>query len=236
MISEKSTKQELLDEYKRLVDDAKKKKVSIPADAKGLNTKNTKADILNAIRAIQNAILDSKTVSVPSSPAPAPVPTPVAPPTPEPTRTTAPAVSKKEDIELILLKQEIKDEIAALDAAKALKKKELAELLEIEQELTKFVAMINSSKSDNLTQEQSHQEQKAKQEEDSKQSLATCESENQKKIDDAKEALAQIEADIEAKKQALALKREIDTEQYTYNETQKQKKEDDKWTDSSAER
>ena len=80
MISEKSTKQELLDEYKRLIEDAKKQKVTVPADAKGMNSKNTKADILNAIRAIENALLDSKTVSVSSNPAPAP---PVPPPPPK---------------------------------------------------------------------------------------------------------------------------------------------------------
>ncbi|MEE5992895.1 MAG: hypothetical protein V3G42_06600 [Oscillospiraceae bacterium] len=235
MISEKSTKQELLDEYKRLIEDAKKQKVTIPEDAKGVNSKNTKADILNAIRAIQNALLDSKTVSVSSNPAPAP-PVPVTPEKNEPTKTTAPAVTKEEDIELILLKQEIKDEIAALDAAKALKKKELAELLEIEQELTKFVTMINSSKNDNLTQEQAHAEQKAKQEADAKESLETCETENQEELDDAKEALEQVKADIEEKKQALAESRAVETEQYTYDKTKKQKTEDDAWADDSAKR
>lgn len=235
MISEKSTKQELLDEYKRLVEDAQKQKVTVPADAKGMNSKNTKADILNAIRAIENAILNSRTVPISASSAPAPV-APSATPAPAPAPKTAPAVTKEEDIELILLKQEIKDEIAALDAAKALKKKELAELLEIEQELTKFVTMINSSKSDNLTQEQSHAEQKAKQEADAKESLETCEAENQEDLDNAKEALEQVKADIEEKKKALAESREVETEQYTYNKTKEQKTEDDAWADDSAKR
>ena len=235
MISEKSTKQELLDEYKRLVEDAKEKKVTIPADAKGMNSKNTKADILNAIRTIQNAILNSRTVSVSASPAPAPIAT-VTPEKAEPTKKTAPAVTKEEDIELSFFKQEIKDELAALETAKALKKQELAELLEIEQELTKFVAMINNSKSENLAQEQSHQEQKAQQEQEASENLEECTTENQEKLDDANAFLAQIETDIEDKKQALAVSRAVETEQYTYDQNKKQKTEDDAWADDSAKR
>ncbi|MBR7085100.1 MAG: hypothetical protein IKI37_07985, partial [Oscillospiraceae bacterium] len=56
MISEKNTKQEILDEYKKLISEAKSQNISLPPSAAGLNAKNTKADILTAIQAIQQAV------------------------------------------------------------------------------------------------------------------------------------------------------------------------------------
>ncbi|MCM1473723.1 MAG: hypothetical protein NC040_06670, partial [Muribaculaceae bacterium] len=64
MVTDKNTKQEILDEYKKLVAEAKKKKITIPADAKGITSKNNKTDMLNAVRLLENEI-KNVTSSVP---------------------------------------------------------------------------------------------------------------------------------------------------------------------------
>lgn len=52
MISEKNTKQELLEEYKKLMAKAKASKKSV-SSVRNMNTKNTKADILAEVRKLQ---------------------------------------------------------------------------------------------------------------------------------------------------------------------------------------
>jgi len=236
MVSEKNTKQELLEEYKKLSAEAKSAKITVPAEAKGMSLRNTKTDILTAIQALTNAINAGNTPAVsktetavpavkekPSIPKSAPV-------------KTAPAVTVKEDNELSYFKQEIKDEIEALEKAKALRKKEYAELLEIEQELEKFVSMINDNKRKNIEQEASQAERREAQEKKAAEDTEACETSNQEKIQSVNDALAQVEADIIAKKEALAAERAVETEQYTYDLNKKLKTEDDAWEDELVKR
>ena len=150
MISEKNTKQEIFDEYKRLVSEAKSQNISLPPSATGINAKNTKADILTAIQAIQQAI-SSNTETPAKKAAPVSAPAPEAPEPPEKIADkpeTSPVTEEEND--LIYLKPEIKDEIEALNTAKALRKKEYENLLAIEQELVRFVTVINQNKNHNL--------------------------------------------------------------------------------------
>ena len=91
MISEKSTKQELLDEYKKLVTEAKTNKIPLPDGTQGLNSKNTKADFFSAIKAIQTALSAPAAPEVKPTPAPKPVPEPPKPTIqPVPTPKTTP--------------------------------------------------------------------------------------------------------------------------------------------------
>ena len=213
MVSEKNTKQELLEEYKRLSAEAKTKKITIPAEAKGMGVKNTKADILNAIQALEKALNAPKAPVVPEAPKPAPAPVkPAAPEAPKPPVKPAPAVTnKKEDNELSYFKQEINDEIEALEAAKALKKQEYAELLELEQELVKFVSMINNNKNKNLELEKLQAELKEAQEKKAAEDTEASETSNQEKLKSVNEALEQTEKDIADKKEALAAERAVET-------------------------
>jgi len=238
MVSEKNTKQELLDEYKRLIAEAKTKKITVPADAKGMNVKNTKADILNAIQSLENALQVTPAESEkPAVPKPAPVSAPEKPYAPEirktPTKTPA---SAKEDNELSYLKTEIKDEIDALETAKALKKQEYNELLEIQKELEKFVTMINSNKNKNLELEKSQAEQKEAQEKKAKEETEACDALNEERLKSANDALEQLEKDIADKKAALEADRKAETEDYIYRTSQKQKMEDDAWDDELKKR
>ena len=231
MVSEKNTKQELLDEYKKLVTEAKSKKITLPAGAAGLNSKNNKTDILNAIQAIEQAL--SQPVS-----APAPVPeapkTPAKPAKPAVTPKTSPV--KEEENDLIYLKPEIKAEIEALDSAKALRKKEYDNLLAIEQELVSFVAMINKKKSENLTQEEAHASQKSAQEETIAKAAEKQETDAKEKLEAVNKEFTEAEEKIASEKEALINERAVEEEQYRYDLNKKQKQEDDLWADELAKR
>ncbi len=234
MISEKNTKQELLEEYKRLVSKAKEQKVSIPAQAKGISSKSTKADILNAIQLLQEKFSPSSPAAIEISPVPAvPAPKPAAPAKP-----AKPAMksTKEEDTDLNYLKPEIKDEIEALNAAKKLKKQEYALLLAIEQELVNFVAMINTNKNNNFSQEESHIEQRMALEQLLAEDAETVSENNQKKLDEANQRLLETEETIAKEKEALMLQRTTEEEQYRYELTKTHKEDDDLWSDELAKR
>ena len=233
MVSEKNTKQELLDEYKRLVSEAKSKKITLPSSAAGLNSKNTKADILNAIQAIEQAL------SAPAAPAakPEPAPVPEVPKTPaKPAVTPKTSPVKEEENDLIYLKPEIKAEIEALDSAKALRKKEYDNLLAIEQELISFVAMINKKKSENFTQEEAHTAKKTAQEEKIAEDAQKQEEDAKEKLEAVNKEFTEAEEKIASEKEALALQRTVEEEQYRYDLNKKQKQEDDLWADELAKR
>ncbi len=237
MVSEKNTKQELLNEYKKLVSEAKNKGITVPANATGMNIKNTKADILNAIQLIEKALQTTPTESKKSEvlkPAPVSVPNvPKKAPAPEPRKIPEKpaAIVKKEDNELSLLKTEIKDEIEALEAAKTLKKQEYDELLAIQTELENFVAMINDNKNKNLELEKSQAEQTEAQEKKSKEVTELSDILNAEKIQTAKDALEKLEKDIADAQVALEADRKAEIDDYNYRTSQKQKMEDDAWDD-----
>lgn len=240
MVTDKNTKQEILDEYKKLLATAKNSGLSIPKSASGLNTKNNKADILSAIVELQNVInakpsnnaggvLQSlgnvlNAVVVEKS-------------------TTKVATSKenknspkKEDNDLSYLNQEIIEKIHALDSAKALKKKEYENILAIEQELIGFVAMINNKKKDNIALESRQKDSKALQEEKIQQLQDSANEDIQIKLDTANEKLAKTEEDILKDRQDILKGREVEEEAYSYKVTKAQREEDDAWSDEVARR
>ncbi len=235
MISDKSTKNELLEEFRRLSAEAKSKKISIPADAKGISVKSTKSDILDAIQALEQA-LGNKPAAAPAITISTPEPVKKVTPAPVKKPEKTASASKKEDIELSYLTQEIRDEINALEAAKALKKQEYATLLSIEQELVSFVAMINKSKNDNLTQEEAQTAKKAEQEAKDAEDLQQLEALNQEQFEKVNDAFTVTQEIIQKKKEDLEAARAVETEQYTYDLTKKQKTEDDAWADELARR
>lgn len=229
MISEKNTKQELLDEYKRLVSEVKKIGADIPSEAKGIGTKSTKADILSAIRMLQKS--DSSSASaVSESPVPVKVKTSAST---KPVRPAARSATEEEN-DLNYLKPEIRDEIEALNTAKELRKKEYAELLAIEEELVKFVAMINENKRKNISQEESHTLQKAELEERLAESAESVTVKGQEMLDEANSLYDEAVEKIAKDKEELELQRSVEEEQYRYKLTKSRKEEDDLWSDELA--
>ncbi|MDE6777290.1 MAG: hypothetical protein K2J25_05055 [Oscillospiraceae bacterium] len=249
MISEKNTKQELLAEYKKLVEQVKAQKKSL-SSVKSVNSKSTKADIWAEIQNLQKILAASET-------APKKV-QPVADTAYKSTKekkeysldTVVSTVLKinelineekqqqqqeiKEENDLSYLNQEIIEEIQALDTAKKMKEQEYQTLCAVEAELKKFAEMINKFKNQHATQEESH----VQQEENQKLLIASLtekvEETNSKKIEDAETALQDAEEKIEADKKKIANERAIEEEKYTYEITRKYLEEDDKWSDETA--
>lgn len=233
MVTDKNTKQEILDEYKKLLTDIKNKGLSVPQNAKGLNSKNNKTDILSAIK----VLLDTLT---PKNNTPEP-PKNDIPKSSSDTKPTQPIDNnksnpKKEETDLNYLNQEIIEKIQALNEAKTLKALEYNRLVTIEFELDKFVSMINSNKNNGLIQEENQKILKSQQEENIANIKADSEKENQEKLDIANEELIKTEEKFQKDKETLLHNREIEEEAYTYKINKTQKEEDDAWSDEVAQR
>ncbi|MDE5738208.1 MAG: hypothetical protein K2H93_07580, partial [Oscillospiraceae bacterium] len=250
MISEKNTKQELLAEYKKLVEQVKAQKKSL-SSVKSVNSKSTKADIWAEIQNLQKILVTSETA--PKLEKKQPVADTADKGTKEKKEysldTVVSTVLKinelineekqqqqeiKEENDLSYLNQEIIEEIQALDTAKKMKEQEYQTLCAVEAELKKFAEMINKFKNQHATQEESH----VQQEENQKLLIASLtekvEETNSKKIEDAETALQDTEEKIEADKKKIADERAIEEEKYTYEITRKYLEEDDKWSDETA--
>jgi chromosome segregation ATPase len=235
MVSDKNTKQEILEEYKKLVAEVKSSGKSVPRSASGFNSKNNKADIISAIDqllGVLNGVLNS------GATAPAPVTTtatastiskPVAP-----KRDTKSV--KKEDNDLSYLNQEILEKIEALNSAKTLKKEEYNNILAVEQELVKFVGMINQNKNVSMAQEESQADAKLVQEENIKQLQAQAEESIQDKLNAANDKVAEVEDNIQKNADKVQKDRAVEEEAYTYQLNKEVKEEDDAWDDVVAKR
>lgn len=240
MVTDKNTKQEILDEYKKLVAKAKEKKITIPAKATGITSKNNKTDMLNAVRLLENEIKNVTSsvpvvfnVPVPSEPAPETVTENIEKPAPEKKNT----ISKpKEDNDLSYLNQEIVEKIQALDTAKSLKKAEYNDILAIEQELIKFVEMINSRKTHGLLQAELHKSADESQKEKIEKMKADAEENNKSAIENAEKELEELKISIEDNKKKLENERAVEEEAYSYKIGEEKKKVDDTWNDEVARR
>ena len=233
MVTDKNTKQEILDAYKTLVAKAKEKKITIPADAKGITIKNNKTDMLNAVRLLENALKNDE--------APAPVvfnvPVPSAPekaPAPEKKNTIIP--KPKEDNDLSYLNQEIVEKIQALDTAKSMKKAEYNNILEVEQELIKFVEMINITKTVGLAQAESQKAKSEAQKETIEKMKADAEENNKSAIENAEKEFADLKETISNNRKKLENERAVEEEAYNYKTGEEKKKVDDAWNDEVAKR
>lgn len=230
MVTDKNTKQEILDEYKKLLADIKNKGLSVPQNAKGLNSKNNKTDILSAIKVLLDTLKSNETSknTAPKQPQPSSDTTSKQP---EPINKSNP---KREETDLNYLNQEIIEKIQALNEAKTLKALEYNRLVTIESELDKFVSMINSNKSSGLIQEENQKILRSQQEENISNIQADSEKENQEKLDTANEELIKTEEKFQKDKETLLRNREIEEEAYTYKINKAQKEEDDAWSDEVA--
>ncbi|MDE6832907.1 MAG: hypothetical protein K2J39_01470 [Ruminococcus sp.] len=239
MVTDKNTKQEILDEYKRLVAEAKAKKITVPADAKGITSKNNKTEMLNAVRLLEDAVSDKPVVvniPVPTVPKPEPAPKPATEPKsiPAPVKknaTATTATKSKEDNDLSYLNQEIVEKIQALDTAKSLKKAEYNNILAVEQELVKFVEMINRMKTNGLAQAETQKSATEKQTETIEKIKADSEESNKAYIELAEEKRSQLEAEITENKKKLENERAVEEEAYSYKVSEENKKVDDAWSD-----
>lgn len=244
MVTDKNTKQEILDEYKRLVAEAKAKKITVPADAKGITSKNNKTEMLNAVRLLENAVSAKPVVVVVDTPVPpAPKSTPALTSTPKPTpvpeknkNTDVTEPKPKEDNDLSYLNQEIVEKIQALDTAKSLKKTEYNNILAVEQELVKFVEMINKMKTAGLVQAETQKSATEKQTETIEKMKADAEEANKVLIEQAEEKHTQLETEIAENKKKLENERAVEEEAYSYKISEENKKVDDAWSDEVAKR
>ncbi|MDE6034539.1 MAG: hypothetical protein K2G36_01330 [Ruminococcus sp.] len=235
MVTEKNTKQEILDDYKRLVLEVRTKKLTIPADAKGITSKNNKTEMLNAVRLLENTLSAVPVaVNVPT-PAPAPKPEPAPTPTPEKKKNTT-APKAKEDNDLSYLNQEIVEKIQALDIAKSLKRTEYHNILAVEQELVKFVEMINKMKTNGLAQADTQKSETEEQTETIAKMKADSEESNKSYIEKAEEKRSQLEEEIAENKKKLENERAVEEEAYSYKVSEENKKIDDAWSDEVAKR
>ncbi|MDE6658273.1 MAG: hypothetical protein K2J88_06810 [Oscillospiraceae bacterium] len=242
MISEKNTKQELLAEYKKLVEQVKAQKKSL-SSVKSVNYKNTKADIWAEIQSLQ------KILAAPAPKKEQPVADTADKDKEEKKEysldTVVSTILKvnelinenkqqkevKEENDLNYLNQEIIEEIKALDTAKDMKEKEYQNLCAVEAELKKFADMINQFKNQRAEQEENHVQKEENQKLVLDELTAKTEENNSQKIEQAEDSLKNAEELIEADKKKIAEERAIEEEKYTYEITRKYLEEDDKWSD-----
>lgn len=236
MISEKNTKQELINEYKRLIAEAESSKKIVPSDICSINLKNTKSDIWSAIQKLKklpSAKATPKKAVVEEMPEEIEVIVEKMPETVE-SDSDKKSTKNKEENDLNYLSQEIRNEISALDTAKSVKKSEYENLLVIEKELVKLVEMINDFKNRNFAQEVAH----AQEEENVKVKLAEktekAEAENLQCIEEAETYLEKIQNDIKMNNENTASERASEEEEYAYKTAKKYKEEDDIWQDKTA--
>jgi chromosome segregation ATPase len=232
MVSDKNTKQEILEEYKKLIAEVKNSGKSVPKSASGFNSKNNKADIISAIDQLLGVLNSNSSSTATSTPVTITVNTTSKPVVPKRDSKSV----KKEDNDLSYLNQEIIEKIEALNSAKTLKKEEYNNILAIEQELVKFVNMINQNKNIGMAKEESQQEAKLVQEENIKQLQAQAEESIQDKLNTANEKVAQTEDAIQKNAEKLQKDRAVEEEAYTYKVTKEIKEEDDAWDDVVAKR
>lgn len=243
MISEKNTKQELLEEYQKLIAQVKSKKKTIPADIRSVSSKNTKAVVWSAIQKLQEMLAVAAPAIVTEQKQIQETPVSVIQPVNEPVnpKNAEPCFAKhdteiKEENDLNYLNQEIIEEINALNAAKAMKEKEYQNLCAVETELKKFAEMINDFKSRSAKQEENHAAEETAQNQTLDELMEKAEENNRQKIEDAETSLKEAEERIIADKKRIAEERAVEEEKYDYEKSRKYMEEDDKWSDESARR
>lgn len=259
MISEKNTKPELLEEYKKLMTQAKASKKSV-SSVRSMSAKNTKADIWSEIQKLQKLLASAAKANTPAT-----VPEKKQKPVLAEKEKTNEGVADreeqllenvvstvmqineivkqsnqkpeiKEENDLSYLNQEIIKEINALTTAKAMKEKEYQSLCTVETELRKFAFMINNFKNERAEQEESHVQKEADQKIVLDELTAKVQESNSQKLEEAEKSLRDAEEMIEADKKKIAEERAVEEEKYSYEKTRKYREEDDKWADEVAQR
>ena len=259
MVNRNNTKAEILSEYQSLSKRAKTMKIKIPEEYSDLDVGNTKTALLSAVRSLELLIKDTqggslstgdgddKQLSLADIVYPKEKQGVEADKEPQNivndrpnVRDSHPVIEKHdfswEGDEVKLLNQEILEKISSLEQAKKLREKEFKMLIELEEELEKLITELNVSKDRIVKQREQY---KASIEEECK----TCElraEEVESRLDSKVEAAeSQIEDFQEGKQNRIAERdkvRALENEQYSYELSVQQKREDDAWEDDSAKR
>ncbi len=242
MVSEKNTKNEILEAYQSLSRKAAAQKLEIPQRASGLNARSTKGELLEGAVILDRLIEKAATAPVKQKEAPSVKETKestvTVKPKPEEVKATAGHQVKvsydKEEDELKLLNKAIIDKVHSLREAEAALEKENSGLDDLSGELQTFVIMINEYRQRFLTERETHEATLAGKEAEIKEKDKSLTEELQNRLLGAEERLENIKAGIEEKKIIRDLARADETEQYNYDISVKQRKEDDIWADEAA--
>ena len=253
MIDEKSTKQSILSAYQKLAKQAKTRRAAVPPELLGFSAKNTKGDLLAALRALdaalkkqadsqpeqggaaehvagQPAMEDGKESRAPEREPEAPL----AAPRKEDAQKASEPVREEDDLKL--LNQDILDKLQALEQAKTLKRREYEGYLAIERKLEQMIAELNRNRDMSLEREKQREEARQKQVEENERRLEQCRHDAEETAASAEQKLEQARREIEESVRRRDSERAAEQERYSYELSVSCRKEDDAWQDESEKR
>ena len=244
MVSEKNTKNEILEAYQSLSRKAEAQKLDVPQKAYGLNARSTKGELLEGALILDRLIEKAATTAAKQKEATSVMETKesnaaVRPKAEEVKHASDQQVKvshDKEEDELKLLNKAIIDKVHSLREAEAAMEKESAGLDDLSGELQDFVIMVNEYRQRFLTERAAHETTLAGKEAEIREKDISLTEELQDRLLKAEEKLENVKAGIEEKKKSRDLARASETEQYNYDISVKQRREDDIWTDEAAKR
>ena len=135
-----------------------------------------------------------------------------------------------------LLNQEMKNKINSLDMATQLRKSRYEELITLERELENAVTMINKMRAEAEIKKDEHEKALLEKKDKVCTELRNQEEQVAQQLGEAEQRLKELQENIEKKKEAREQSRKAEEEQYAYEQSVLQKKEDDNWADDSAKR
>ncbi len=259
MVNENNTKSELLQEYKRLTKLASKSKIEISPEIARLGERSKKANLLDGVMKLENLLKEQETekqdkkTKVPDGQLSlndiahsyiennTDVLNDFLIPKDENKIHTAREAAKpkdidKEDDDLKLLNQEIRNKISSLDTATQLRKDRYDELITLERELENTVAMINKMRAEAESKKDEHERALLEKKDNECTGLRDQEEQVAQQLGEAERRLKELHDSIEQKKETRDRSRKVEEEQYAYEQSVLQKKEDDNWADDSAKR
>ena len=259
MVNENNTKSELLQEYKRLIKLASKSKIEISPEIARLGERSKKADLLDGVMKLENLLKEQeiekqdKKTKVPDGQLSlndiahsyiennTDVLNDFLIPKDDNKIHTAREAAKpkdidKEDDDLKLLNQEIRNKISSLDTATQLRKGRYDELITLERELENTVAMINKMRAEAESKKDEHERALLEKKDNECTGLRDQEEQVAQQLGEAERRLKELHDSIEQKRETRDRSRKVEEEQYAYEQSVLQKKEDDNWADDSAKR
>ena len=251
MVNENNTKVELLQEYKRLTKLASKGKMEISPEIARLGERSKKADLLDGVMKLEK-LLEAKETEKQDKKTDAPdgqlslndIAYSYVENSKEALENKIQTVREaskpkgidKEDDDLKLLNQEMKNKINSLDMATQLRKSHYEELITLERELENAVTMINKMRAEAELKKDEHEKALLEKKDNVCTELRNQEEQVAQQLGEAEQRLKELQENIEKKKEAREQSRKAEEEQYAYEQSVLQKKEDDNWADDSAKR
>ena len=242
MVSEKNTKNEILEAYQSLSRKAAAQKLEIPQRACGLNARSTKGELLEGAVILDRLLEKAATAAVKQKEASPVKETKESPMTAAPKmEEVKPAVTQKEMVsydkeedELKLLNKAIIDKVHSLKETEAALEKESAGLDALSGELQAFVIMVNEYRQRFMTDREAHEAALDDKEAEIREKDIALTEELRNRLLAAEEKLENVKNGIEEKKKNRDIARQSETEQYNYDLSVKQRREDDVWTDEAS--